>query len=613
MPETASPAAAAPSGQAVRRLGRFQLLRLLVKSARTMVWLVADPRSRQDLMLVIPRQKPTDDAARTRWLEYARRAARLSHPGLAAVVEVDAEEGWPYIAHARGEAVLLSERIGSHGLPALDLMQAMGPVIEGLAFAHEAGQSHADLHAGMVMVNETGGHQLIGLGGMPPAQGGGPLAQRQRAECDVLAMGLVLHHALAGQPPLGEPDAMAVVARLPPLGREAVRLPRTDIQPIAEPLRAIVNRATERQERQRYRSARTLARAIEGWLKAANDADAGPMALLLDRLRAVGLLPAMAGGVQRARRLQSMNRERIDQLAEIVLEDIGLSLELLRATNVATRRAGARASNGTILTVRRAIAMLGLDGVVRAAHALKPWPGPLGEPQAAELAHQMAIARQAGQVARWLRPPGYDGELVYLLALMQRLGRLVVQYHFPEEAAQIRRLMQPAPAARRGEPDEPGMGEEAAGFAVLGVDTEALGLAVARFWGFDAPALTMMRRLSTEAPVHAPGTDLDRLRMTASCANEVVDAQTLPTHARPAAFALVAHRYGRFLGVTVPALQRMAVGIAPENADEVDAAEGADGPEGAKHAANAGIAGVAGNAGQATSGASLAGVVNKSA
>jgi len=587
MPEAISPAAAAPSGQAVRRLGRFQLLRLLVKSARTMVWLVADPRGSQDLMLVIPRQKPADPASLAQWLEFARRAARLAHPGLAPVVEVDAEEDWPYIAHARGEAVLLSERIGSHGLPALNLMQAMVPAIEALACAHEAGHAHGDLHAGMVLASGEGGHQLIGLGAMLPGPGAGPMAHRLRTERDVLAMGLVLNHALAGQPPLGEADAMAVVARLPPSGSEAVRLPRTDIQPIAEPLRAIVNRATERQERQRYRSARTLVRAVEGWLKAANDADAGPMALLMDRLRAVGLLPAMAGGLQRARRLQTMDRERIDQLAEVVLEDIGLSLELLRATNVATRRVGARASNGTILTVRRAIAMLGLDGVARAARSLKPWPGPLGEPQADELARQMAIARQAGQVARWLRLPGYDGELVYLLALMQRLGRLVVQYHFPEEAAQIRRLMRPAPAARHGESDEPGMSEEAAGFAVLGVDTEALGLAVAKYWGFDAQALSMMRRLSLDAPVHAPANDLERLRVTASCANEAVDAQVLPPHARPAAFAQVASRYGRLLGVTATSLQRMAAGIAPASADQADAPDRITDDDGAEPAEDA--------------------------
>lgn len=573
MTASASSTAAAVPAQAVRRLGRFQLLRLLAKTTRTMVWLVADPRSGQDLMLVIPRQKPEREAGSARWLDAARRAARLQHPGLAPVVAVDVEEDWPYMAHARGTAVLLSERIGRQGVPAGDLVVGIAPALEALAFAHEAGQDHGDLHAGMVLVPESGGFQLIGLGvaPLPPDAGQGGMARRQRAERDVLAMGLVLHHALAGQPALGEADTMLAADRLPPQGREVVRLPRTEIQSIAEPLRAIVNRATDRQERQRYRSARTLARALGGWLKSSSGGDAGPLVLLLDRLRVVGLLPAMAGGAQRARRLQMMDRERVDGLAEVVLEDIALSFELLRATNAVTRRVGARASNGAILTVRRAITMLGLDGLQRAVQALKPWPGPLGEPQAAELAHQMDLARRAGQVARWLRLPGYDGELVYLLALMQRLGRLVVQYHFPEEAGQIRRLMMPAPAARHGEPDEPGMGEQAAAFAVLGVDLEALSLAVARYWGFDDQAMLMMRRLPLDAPVHPPDTDVERLRQTASCANEVIDAQAGPAEWRPAAFVQIAARYGRLFDVTPQVLQQYALGIPPgEPEDDAD-------------------------------------------
>ena len=61
--------------------------------------------------------------------------------------------------------------------------------------------------------------------------------------------------------------------------------------------------------------------------------------------------------------------------------------------------------------------------------------------------------QRAGRVALALRPAGYDAEVVYLMTLLQSLGRLVVHYHFPDEAAQIRRLMQPAPSAREGEPE----------------------------------------------------------------------------------------------------------------------------------------------------------------
>ena len=60
---------------------------------------------------------------------------------------------------------------------------------------------------------------------------------------------MLLHMMSTGQGALEERDIGRVIARLPPLGREIVRLPWTTAQPVAEPLRAIINRATERQDR----------------------------------------------------------------------------------------------------------------------------------------------------------------------------------------------------------------------------------------------------------------------------------------------------------------------------------------------------------------------------
>ena len=566
MPTTAPPASAA-APQAVRHLGRFQLLRLLGKSVHTMAWLVADEAAQGlELVLVMPRERPADAAATARWLDSARRAARVDHPGLAMPMAVGEEESWPYLAYERGQRVLLSEQLGPRGWAPTELAAMAVQVLEGLAFAHEAGLAHRDLQPFMWVLDESGGAQLIGLGALPlPAQAGsGTVSQRQAAERDVLAIGLLLYLALTGSPALGELDLQKAIGRMAPLGHDTVRLPRADVQAIPEPLRAIVDRATDRQERQRYRSARTLLRALAGWMRIAGEAEGSPLTLLLDRMRVVGLLPAMPGAAARARRLQGMTRERTDQLADLVLDDVALSFELLRAVNLASQRVGITGGNGPILTVRRAIAMLGLDGVRRAANVLKPWPGPLGEDHAAELALQFGLAHHAGRVARWLRPAGYDGEWVYLLAVLQRLGRLVVQYHFPDEALQIRRLMQAAPAARPGDQDEPGMSEQGAAFAVLGTDLDALGAAVARHWGLGDSVLYMMRRQPLGAPVHPSGSDAELLRLTASCANETIDAQAGPVPRRQAALHQVALRYGRVLGVTLAEIQAGALDIPPE-------------------------------------------------
>jgi eukaryotic-like serine/threonine-protein kinase len=135
-----------------------------------------------------------------------------------------------------------------------------------------------------------------------------------------------------------------------------------------------------------------------------------------------------------------------------------------------------------------------------------------------------------------------------------------VHYHFADEAMQIRRLMQPAPAQREGEPEEPGMSEESASFAVLGADVEAIGAAVARHWGLDDSVLAMIRRHALSTPVRTSDNDDDLLRTVASCANEAVDALSQPAARVAAALQRVVQRYGRALDFGLRELQAALTG-----------------------------------------------------
>lgn len=558
----------APRAAAPRYFGRLQLLRLLGKSQHTMSWLVAE-RDGHELMLVLPRAAPQAGPALERWHQAVRRAARLSHPHLAPAVDVGVHEGWPFVAYDMAGRATLADRVTKKGQPGPEAAALVAQVLQGLAYAHDAGVVHGDLQTSMCLVDDQGQVRLAGLEvacESPVAQalaaaalghhGGSQLStQRAAAERDVLALGLILHGLLAGTPALEEADIGRALAQLPPFGREIVRLPWSGMHAVAEPLRAIVNRATDRQERQRYRNARTLLHALEGWLKTESTADGGVLGLLSDKLRAAGVLPASAGAGARAARLALMERDRTNELAEVVLEDLALSFELLRAVNTAQVRGAQVSGGGPVLTVRRAIAMLGLDGVRRLALTLRPWPGPLDEAGAMELERLAERCKRAGRVAMALRPPFYDGEVVYLITLLQNLGRLVVQYHFADDAAQVNRLMQPGVPARAGEPPEPGMSEEGAAYAVLGADIDAIGQAVARWWGLEEGVLAMLRRLPVGANVHVPESDDDTLRLLASCANEAVDATLLPPVKHLPALQRVVQRYGRLFDLNLRSLQ----------------------------------------------------------
>ena len=204
----------------------------------------------------------------------------------------------------------------------------------------------------------------------------------------------------------------------------------------------------------------------------------------------------------------------------------------------------------------RVVALIGVNGVRQAANSLRAWPGPLDELGAKALLAAIDRVRLAGHTAQALRPAGYDGEVVYLIAAMQNLGRLMLRYHFADEAEQIQQLMQPAPAGGQGDGhDQAGLDEEAAAFAVLGVDVESFGSAVARQWGLGDEILHMIRRLPVDAPVRKPDGDSDLLRLVASAANEAVDIVShLPPQKISAALGVVAQRYARVLRINTRSL-----------------------------------------------------------
>ena len=548
----------------VRFFGRFELRRLLGKASATMVWLAFDPRLGQELMLTMPRVQPPDAAALQTWLRDARLAARLNHPNLAHVVEVGTQDHWPFIAVDRALGQTLGEWVASHSATApIDVVLWMCELLEGLAFAHEANVAHLDLQLHSVLVSEQGTVRVMALAAAGQttrraADLGGQLrAQRDAAQRDLLACGVLMHHLLTGQAVLDEADTARVIERMPPLGRDLVRLPWSTPHPIPEALRAIANRATAGQERLRYHNARTLLRALNGWREVQAQDSGGPLALLLDRLRTVGHLPTGVNTAARVKRLTTVDNQHTDEIAEQILQDMALSFELLRTVNSAQVQGTQAAGDGPALTIRRAIALIGVNGVRAAARSLRAWPGPLSELNAAALQRLMDRVRLAGHAAQALRPAGYDPEVVYLVAVLQNLGRLLVQYHFPEETEQIRQLMQAAPAAPalanaeapRGE--QPGMREDGAAFAVLGVDIESLGAAVARHWGLGEDVLQMIRRVPADKPVRTPDGDADILRLAASAANEAVDVMTqLPATRVAAALTQVANRYARVLGVS---------------------------------------------------------------
>lgn len=514
--------------------------------------------------MVLPRLRPPDEGLVRLWDSNARRAARLQHPHIAPVVEVGAHAGWPYLIHDLANQsipkVVASERwIGSSAVGKMATEVAMA-----LAAAHAAGVVHGDLQPFLLLMGEGGRVRVAGWevatlrlsGNAAGAIDGEAVAERRAGAIeDVLALGVILHGALRGQPALEEPDVARVMGRIPPQGREFLTLPPAQISAVPEPLRAIANRATHHQETLRYRSARTLVSALEGWTKAESGEREGLLTLVGERLKANGLLPSSEDIRERVQRLATMVDDNASEMSELIREDIGLALELIRVLHGAQVRDPRRSGSGPVLTIRRAVAMLGLDGVRRVGLGMPAWPGRLSAAEGRALGAVLDRCVQAGRVAQSLRPPGYDAEAVYMVALIQNLGRLALYHHFPEESAQILKLTQPLPPVEAGGEQAPGMAERAACFAVLGVDMDAVGKVVARHCGFDDATWFRLARISGQEVVPVGRTDDEVLRITASCANDAIDALRLPAAQAATVLGSLVQRYGKTLKLTSKSLQ----------------------------------------------------------
>jgi len=147
-----------------RAFGRFELRQLLGKSAGTMAWLAFDPTGGHEVMLTMPRVQPPDAAGLEHWLRDARFAARLDHPNLAPAAEVGVQDHWPFIAVDRVHGVTLKEWVAGHPKPPADeVVGWLCDLLQGLAFAHEAGVPHLDLQLHNVLIDERGSVRVMAL------------------------------------------------------------------------------------------------------------------------------------------------------------------------------------------------------------------------------------------------------------------------------------------------------------------------------------------------------------------------------------------------------------------------------------------------------------------
>lgn len=192
--------------------------------------------------------------------------------------------------------------------------------------------------------------------------------------------------------------------------------------------------------------------------------------------------PAFARTVQEAYRLTDDELASANDLSALILRDPALTHRILRLANAAHYRH----LGGQINTVTRAVTVLGFEEVRLAALALSLFEQIDSKAHSRLLQSRFMQAIYQAFLAQGLARElgGLSTEEMFLCALFQDFGALLVYRHAPEHLAEIER-------ARR----EDGLDEDTAIQKVVGVLPVALARDVCRQWGLPESA----RRFLTTA------------------------------------------------------------------------------------------------------------------
>jgi serine/threonine protein kinase/Flp pilus assembly protein TadD len=269
-----------------RRIAHFELLNELGAGGMGVVYRARDLVLHRDVALKIIQPDKATAEFRRRFLEEARIAATLAHPGIAAVYEageVDrgpSEEPEIYAAQELVEGETLAEMLARGPLPIERATGLVLQLLDALAHAHARAVVHRDIKPGNLMVASGDRLKVLDFGIAKrlasPAQTTAPLStvvgtpaymapEQLRGfadqRTDIFATGCVLYEALTGGPWVGRPGVTShVPASLAPILERATTLDPAGRFPDADAFATAIREASAERASSRRRQRRTAVR-----------------------------------------------------------------------------------------------------------------------------------------------------------------------------------------------------------------------------------------------------------------------------------------------------------------------------------------------------------------
>jgi serine/threonine protein kinase/Tfp pilus assembly protein PilF len=258
-------------------LGQYRLETVLGKGGMGTVWRALDTKLNRPVAVKLLSDSVADAADRRRFQREAQLASSLNHPHILTVHDGGEVDGQQFLVTEFVDGGTLRDWLGAEQRTWAQIVDLLIGVADGLAAAHGAGILHRDIKPANILVARNGYAKLADFGlaklvEAPPQQSElenptrtgviqGTIAYMSPeqavgksldARSDIFSFGTVLYEALTGERPFRAGSEIALMQAIvkdapPPLSSQ-----------LPQPLRAIVEKALEKDPAERYQSMREM-------------------------------------------------------------------------------------------------------------------------------------------------------------------------------------------------------------------------------------------------------------------------------------------------------------------------------------------------------------------
>jgi Tol biopolymer transport system component len=276
-------------------IGHYRIEGVLGQGGMGVVYRATDTNLGRPVAIKVLSSEVADPDARRRFQREAQAASSLNHPAILTVHDAGESEGQQYLVTELVDGGTLHTWAGT-GRSWRQAVEIVASVADGLAAAHGAQILHRDIKPGNILVSAAGHPKLADFGlARLDAPGAGDQTvthtgvilgtpsymspeQAQGRPCDarsdIFSLGVVLYELLAGKRPFEGPSVVETLQRI-------VHQPAPPLDTATPPaVRAIVEKALEKEPDERYQFAREMAVDLRRAARrsAAEAAPSGPAA-----------------------------------------------------------------------------------------------------------------------------------------------------------------------------------------------------------------------------------------------------------------------------------------------------------------------------------------------